>query len=39
MDVKNKRKKSKILDGGDNYLFFTTNYLNEQIIIKTKKTN
>ena len=37
IDVKDIRKKSKILDGGDNYLFFTTNHLNEQIIIKTKK--
>ena len=37
MDVKDIRKKSKILDGGDNYLFFTVNHLNEQIIIKTKK--
>ncbi|MDB4180291.1 class I SAM-dependent methyltransferase [Flavobacteriaceae bacterium] len=37
MDVKDIRKKSKILDGGDNYLFFTTNHLNDQIIIKTKK--
>ncbi|MDB4212739.1 class I SAM-dependent methyltransferase [Flavobacteriaceae bacterium] len=37
MDVKDLRKKSKILDGGEDYLFFTTNYLNEQIIIKTKK--
>ncbi|RZP00608.1 MAG: class I SAM-dependent methyltransferase [Flavobacteriales bacterium] len=39
IDVKDIRKKSKILDGGDNYLFFTTNHLNEQIIIKTKKTH
>jgi hypothetical protein len=37
IDVKDIRKKSKILDGGEDYLFFTTNYLNEQIIIKTKK--
>ena len=37
IDVKDLRKKSKILDGGEDYLFFTTNYLNEQIIIKTKK--
>jgi len=37
IDVKDIRKKSKILDGGDHYLFFTTNHLNEQIIIKTKK--
>ncbi|MDB4134509.1 class I SAM-dependent methyltransferase [Flavobacteriaceae bacterium] len=37
IDVKDIRKKSKILDGGDNYLFFTTNHLNDQIIIKTKK--
>ena len=37
IDVKDIRRKSKILDGGDNYLFFTTNYLNKQIIIKTKK--
>ena len=37
IDVKDIRKKSKILDGGDNYLFFTVNHLNEQIIIKTKK--
>jgi len=37
MDVKDIRKKSKILDGGKDYLFFTTNHTNEQIIIKTKK--
>ena len=37
IDVKDIRKKSKILDGGEDYLFFTTNYLNDQIIIKTKK--
>ncbi|MDA9632034.1 class I SAM-dependent methyltransferase, partial [Bacteroidota bacterium] len=37
MDVKDLRKKSKILDGGDDYLFFTTNHIDEQIIIKTKK--
>ena len=37
MDVKDIRKKSKILDGGEDYLFFTTNHVNEQIIIKTKK--
>ena len=37
IDVKDIRKKSKILDGGEDYLFFTTNYSNEQIIIKTKK--
>ena len=37
IDVKDIRKKSKILDGGEDYLFFTTNHLNEQIIIKTKK--
>ncbi|MDC0497151.1 class I SAM-dependent methyltransferase [Flavobacteriaceae bacterium] len=37
IDVKDIRKKSEILDGGDNYLFFTTNHLNDQIIIKTKK--
>ena len=37
IDVKDIRKKSKILDGGKDYLFFTTNYINEQIIIKTKK--
>jgi len=37
MDVKDLRKKSKIIDGGDDYLFFTTNHIDEQIIIKTKK--
>ena len=37
IDVKDIRKKSKILDGGEDYLFFTTNHINEQIIIKTKK--
>ena len=37
IDVKDIRKKSKILDGGDHYLFFTTNHVEEQIIIKTKK--
>ena len=37
INVKDIRNKSKILDGGDDYLFFTTNHLNEQIIIKTKK--
>ncbi|MDC0623413.1 class I SAM-dependent methyltransferase [Flavobacteriaceae bacterium] len=37
MDVKDIRKKSKIIDGGDDYLFFTTNHIDEQIIIKTKK--
>ena len=37
LDVKDIRKKSKILDGGEDYLFFTTNHINEQIIIKTKK--
>ena len=37
IDVKDIRKKSKISDGGDHYLFFTTNHINEQIIIKTKK--
>ena len=37
MDVKDLRKKSKISDGGKDYLFFTTNYLNNEIIIKTKK--
>ena len=37
IDVKDIRKKSKILDGGEDYLFFTTNHTNEQIIIKTKK--
>ena len=37
MNVKDLRKESKISDGGDNYLFFTTNHINEQIIIKTKK--
>ena len=37
IDVNDIRKKSKILDGGKDYLFFTTNYINEQIIIKTKK--
>ena len=39
IDVKDIRKKSKILDGGEDYLFFTTNHTNEQIIIKTKKTH
>ena len=39
IDVKDIRKKSKILDGGENYLFFTTNHVNDQIIIKTKKTH
>ena len=39
IDVKDIRKKSKILDGSDHYLFFTTNYLNDQIIIKTKKNH
>ena len=37
IDVKDLRKKNKILDGGDDYLFFTTNHIDEQIIIKTKK--
>ena len=37
IDVKDIRKKSKILDGGEDYLFFTKNHLDEQIIIKTKK--
>ena len=37
MDVKDIRKKSKIINGGDDYLFFTTNHIDEQIIIKTKK--
>ncbi len=37
IDVKDIRKKSKILDGGEDYLFFTTNHVEEQIIIKTKK--
>ena len=39
IDVKDIRKKSKILDGGEDYLFFTTNHVNDQIIIKTKKTH
>ena len=39
MDVKDIRKKSKILDGGEDYLFFTTNHVDKQIIIKTKKTH
>jgi hypothetical protein len=39
IDVKDIRKKSKISDGGEDYLFFTTNYINEQIIIITKKTH
>ena len=39
IDVKDIRKKSKILDGGKDYLFFTTNHVNDQIIIKTKKTH
>ena len=39
MDVKDIRKKSKILDGGKDYLFFTTNHVDKQIIIKTKKTH
>ena len=39
IDVKDIRKKSKILDGGEDYLFFTSNHLNDQIIIKTKKTH
>ena len=38
IDVKDIRKKSKILDGGEDYLFFTKNHLDKQIIIKTKKT-
>ena len=37
IDVKDIRKKSKILDGGNDYLFFTTNHIDDQIIIKTKK--
>ena len=37
IDVKDIRKKSEILDGGEDYLFFTKNHTNEQIIIKTKK--
>ena len=37
IDVRDIRRKSKILDGGEDYLFFTTNHINEQIIIKTKK--
>jgi hypothetical protein len=39
IDVKDIRKKSKILDGGEDYLFFTKNHLDEQIIIKTKKNH
>ena len=39
MNVKDIRTESKISDGGDDYLFFTTNHINEQIIIKTKKTH
>lgn len=31
------RKKHKIKDGGENYIFLTTNYLNERIIILSKK--
>ena len=37
MNVKDIRTESKISDGGDDYLFFTTNHINEQIIIKTNK--
>lgn len=31
------KKKHKITDGGENYIFLTTNYLNERIIIFSKK--
>ncbi len=31
------RKKTKIKDGGDHYLFFTTNYLGKHIILVCKK--
>jgi hypothetical protein len=39
MNVKYIKRKSEISDGGDNYLFFTTNYINDQMIMKTKKTH
>lgn len=37
LKVEEIRKKWKIKDGGDTYLFFTTNLKNEKIIIVTKK--
>ena len=36
--VENLRKKLKIKDGGDIYLFFTTDLNNQKIILLTKKT-
>ena len=38
-DVKEIRKISGLKDGGDDYLFFTTNNLDELILIQTKKIN
>jgi 16S rRNA G966 N2-methylase RsmD len=37
IEVKEIRRKNKIKDGGEDYLFFTTNNLGKLIIIKTKK--
>lgn len=33
------RKKHRIKDGGNTYMFFTTNYLNKKIVIVCSKTN
>lgn len=35
--VQNIRKKFKIKDGGNRYLFFTTNFLNEKIVLNCSK--
>ena len=37
--VQNIRKKHGIKDGGNTYIFFTTNYLNTKIVIVCTKTN
>ena len=37
-EVKEIRRKNKIKDGGEDYLFFTTDHLGKLIIIKTKKS-
>jgi 16S rRNA G966 N2-methylase RsmD len=39
LEVKNIRKINKINDGGNDYLFFTTNNLEELIVIQTNKVN
>ena len=39
LDVKNIRKINKINDGGNDYLFFTTNNLEELIVVHTNKIN